>query len=133
MWHSDAMTDDAASSAQQPGHRGLGALLQTDVEHVELGEHSGRALRARVEHRTLRLALGRQWSGGVTLGRRRATAVEVTPTGAAAAARYDVLIPTPADPWPRTAQRLLAVAFAGWIAVRLARRLRGRTHEGVSP
>ncbi|MCA9848186.1 MAG: hypothetical protein KC472_09450, partial [Dehalococcoidia bacterium] len=68
------MTDD--------GPRGLGALLHTDVEHVELGEHAGRRLRARVEHRTLRLAFGQSWSTGLTLGRRRAVAVEVSPTPA---------------------------------------------------
>lgn len=104
--------------------RGLGALVQTDVEHVDLGEHGGRALRARVEHRTLRLALGRSWSTGLTLGRRRATAVEVAVVGAPAGAHYDVTIPRPVDPWKRTVERVALVAAACWVAVRVAERLR---------
>jgi len=108
-------------------------MLHTDVEHVDLGEHGGRNLRARVEHRTLRVALGRSWSTAVTLGRRRATAVEVTPApgGASSAGRYDVAIPRPVDPWQQTAQRIAALTVVGWIVVRIAHRLRRRAREGA--
>ena len=135
MWHARGMTDD--------GPRGLGALLHTDVEHVELGEHAGRRLRARVEHRTLRLALGQSWSTGLTLGRRRAVAVEVSPTpafvpsdggrtasGPSAVESYDVPIVAPPDPWVQVARRMALVALGAWAILRLADRARGRRDEG---
>ena len=135
MWHASGMTDE--------GPRGLGALLHTDVEHVELGEHAGRRLRARVEHRTLRLALGQSWSTGLTLGRRRAVAVEVSPTpafvpsdggrtasGPSAVESYDVPIVAPPDPWVQVARRMALVALGAWAILRLADRARGRRDEG---
>ena len=112
----------------------MGALLHTDVEYVELGEHAGRRLRARVEHRTLRVALGRSSTAAMTLGRRRATAVEVTPTagGASSGGPHDVAVPPLIDPWLQTAQRIAGVAIATWIIVRLAHRVRRRqAHEGA--
>lgn len=130
VWHSEGMATDSTP----PSSRGLGALLHTDVEHVDLGAHGGRHLRARVEHHTLRVALGRRWSTAITLGRRRPTAVEVTPQagGMSSNGRYDVVVPRPADPWPQAARRIAAITLVGWIAVRIARRLRARRiHKGV--
>lgn len=121
--------------------RGLGALLQTEVEHVELGEQGGRRLRARVEYRMLRVALGRARSIGITLGRRRAVAVEVAfvpdepgrrASGDALPVPYDVSIPARPDPWAETTRRIALVAFACWMAGRVAHRLRNRRRdEGV--
>ena len=136
MWHASGMTDE--------GPRGLGALLHTDVEHVELGEHDGRRLRARIEHRTLRLAFGQAWSTGLTLGRRRAVAVEVRPIAAAfvpsdggrtapgstTPGTYDVAIVAPPDPWAQAFRRIALVALGGWAVLRIAHRLRGRRDEG---
>lgn len=103
--------------------RGAGALVQTEVERVDLGEHAGRQLRVLVEHRTLRLALGRWWSGSLVLGRRTPVRVEVVSVaGAAREAQYDVHIPRPADPWPRYLRRVLVLAGGCWLVVRLVRR-----------
>lgn len=137
------MDRDAVDRSTPP--RGLGALLHTDTEYVELGEHRGRRLRARVEHRTIRLAFGQPGSNGLTLGRRRPVAVEVTPadpaivpidrgrtvSGTPSGASYDVPVTAPPDPWPRTARRLALLALAGWIVMRLARR--SRRNEGDLP
>jgi hypothetical protein len=125
------------------GVHGVGLLLHTEAERVELGEHGGRRLAARVEHRTLRVAFGRGRGVSFVLGQRRAVSVEVRPAeevdGDARAGasrldggRYDdgevtaVAIPRPADPWPRAARRVAAVAVAGWVLTRLARRLARR-------
>src|SRR5690606_9166050 len=125
---SSAMTEDARHAAARP--RGAGVLLHTDVERVSLGSHGGRRLTARVEHRTLRLALGQWWHGSLTLGRRRAVAIEIereaerevgeegeverdretydaSSTPAAGLPRYDeVAVPAPSDPWVRYARRV---------------------------
>ncbi|MGE3961002.1 MAG: hypothetical protein AB7F65_04905 [Dehalococcoidia bacterium] len=133
--------DDFAPDDGTPAARGLGALLQTQVEHVDLGEQDGRRLRARVEHRTLRLALGRARTAGVTLGRRRAVAVEVafvpdepgrTASEDAPPVPYDVAISLPPDPWAVTARRIAFVASACWVTTCVVRRLRNRRRdEGV--
>lgn len=107
--------------------RGAGGLLQTSIERVDLGEHGRHRLTAQVEHRVLRLALGRHWHGSLALGRRRPLILEITSTaGERAGERYDVEVPRPVDPWPRTARRVLAVAGAGWLALRLVRAAQGR-------
>ncbi|MCK9486761.1 MAG: hypothetical protein M0R73_08695 [Dehalococcoidia bacterium] len=138
------MTEDARHPATHP--TGAGVLLHTEVERVALGTHGDRRLTARVEHRTLRLALGRLWHASLTLGRRRAVAIEVERAGteverdretshasstpSARVPRYDeVAIPAPVQPWARFARRVVAVALAGWLlnsAVTRARRRAGR-------
>ncbi len=132
------MTPDARPLPERP--QGAGVLLHTEVHRVPLGAHHGRRLTARVRHRTLRIALGRRWSGSLTFGQRRAVAIEVeretyegsTPEGGPP--RYDeVAIPTAPDPWVRSARRILALALAGWLlsrAVRRARRRPGRVRTG---
>lgn len=121
---------------------GVGLLLNTEAERVDLGEHGGRRLAARVEHRTLRVALGRGRGVSFVLGRRRAVAVEVRPAqeviapgsdaGAAGGGRYDgseveaVAVPRPVDPWPRAARRVVGVALAGWVLTTIVRRLSRR-------
>jgi hypothetical protein len=106
---------------------GLGALLTTDVEYVALGTFGDRALRARVEHRRLRLRVGpiagRAVGGSLTLGRLRPVAVEVDAPGA----RYEVVIPAVEDPRVRAARRALllwgaSLLAAWWLDRRRARR-----------
>ncbi len=93
---------------------GLGALLTTEVEHVDLGQFGDRALRGRVEHRRLRVGAGRGTGFALTLGRVRPVAVEVTEAGR----RYEVAIPRVPDPRTRAVRRTLALWGAslavGW-------------------
>lgn len=118
--------------------RGAGVLLHTDTERVPLGTHAGRRLTAHVEHRTLRVVLGRWWHGSLTLGRRRAVAIEVEPSDQCNASstpgtglpRYDeVAVPAPVDPWVRYARRTAAVALGGWLLTTVVSRARRRTRE----
>lgn len=123
------MTEDRAPLTT----RGVGALLQTDTERVPLGDHQGRRLTARVQHRALRFALGSGRHVSVTLGRRRAVAVEVerldvssTGGGAAGGAgQYDeIALSAPPEPWVRAARRVLLVAAGCWLVTQLAHRAR---------
>jgi hypothetical protein len=93
---------------------GFGALLHTEVERVDLGTHHGHALHGRVEHRTLRLAVGRQWQASVLLGRRRAVVVEV----AEGAHRYDVSLRSPRHALPVLRVVFMAVATLGLVLAR---------------
>jgi len=103
----------------RPG--GWGALLTTEVEHHDLGEHAGLRLRGRVHRRALRVGLGARRRWRLELGRARAVAVEVTdPAGRT----RDVRIPAPPDPWIRAARRVLLWAGAAWILRRLLQRAR---------
>jgi hypothetical protein len=94
------------------GERGFGALVTTEVRHVDLGTFGARSLRGRVEHRRLRLAAGRRAGFSLTLGRLRAVAVEVTEPGRA----YEVPIPAVEDPRVRALRRTL-VLWAGALVV----------------
>lgn len=107
---------------------GFGALLQTDYDHLDLGTHHGQTLRARVQRRSLRLALGRGRHVSLALGRTRPLSVEVT----SAQGRYDVSVPAQPDPWLRAAWRLALLWVASVVLVRLVRRVSGRpaTEEG---
>ncbi len=132
------MTQDTPAAPLPP--RGAGALLHTEVERVPLGTHGGRRLTARVEHRTLRIALGRRWHASLSLGRRRPVAVEVAPgddaldpysTAPGGGRQYDeVAVPTPPAPWPRYARRVAAVALGCWLLVTAAGRIRARGRSG---
>jgi hypothetical protein len=106
-----------------PAGEGLGGLLTSDVEHVELGQVGARVLRARVQRRQLRLGAGRGAGMRITIGRLRPVAVEVTaPDGT-----YEVPIPPVGDPW-LAAIRRLALLGAASLAIRWwVRRRRGRT------
>lgn len=103
--------------------------MQTEVEHVDLGVHAGHHVQAQVEHRTLRLALGRWWSGSMTLGRRRPTHVKVSRDRVSPEAAngtdqtpYDVAIDRPVDPWPRYVRRVLLVTASCWMTLTIVRR-----------
>ena len=119
----DRPPDDRGPEPTGPTRsQGAGALVQTSVDRVHLGQYAGHELTADVEHRVLRLALGQRWHGSIALGRRRGLTLQVTsPGGANGGERYDVAMPRPADPWPRFARRVLAVAGASWLVIRLAR------------
>lgn len=65
------------SASGAPDRRGLGGLLTTEVDRVPLGEHHGRLLHGHVERRVLRLASGGRVQLSLTLGRSRATAIEI--------------------------------------------------------
>lgn len=106
--------------------RGLGALLRTETERVDLGERHGRRLRARIEHRRLQLALGRRSSVGVTFGRRRVRALEVT---LAPHEVYEVPVLAPPDPVRQVVRRTLLLALAAWAVSSLTTRVRHRYHE----
>jgi hypothetical protein len=114
----------------QQDSRGVGALLQTDIERVDLGEHHGRRLTGRVEHRALRIALGREWHVSLAVGGRRPVAVEVVE----GARRYDVPVSVPRDPYARTARWIALLWLAAFVLGRLARRSEGRERkEGGRP
>lgn len=104
--------------------RGFGGLYRKDVEQVDLGEHAGYRLRARVEHRTVRVALGSAGTGSVTLGQRRARALEVAVAGAPPGASFELVLPRPTDPRMRLAWRTAAVAVLGWAVLQIAARAR---------
>ena len=89
--------DGSAPGAQGlfPRRRGLGGLLTTEFDRVPLGEHRGRLLHGHVERRVLRLATGGRIQLSLTLGRSRATAVEIEDGDGTRL----LAIPPVADPW----------------------------------
>jgi hypothetical protein len=105
---------------------GLGALLVTEEERVDLGEHGGRRLRAHVQQRTLRIALGQRRGLRVQLTRMRPTAVEVSD----GASMYELPIEVPPDPWARRWGQLALIWLAAQLLLaaraRLGRALAGR-------
>jgi len=100
---------------------GLGALLTTRIEHVDLGQVGTRALRARVQRRQLRLAAGRRRGLRIAIGRLRPVAVEITEPGRT----YEVAIPRVTDP-RLIAARGIAVLMAASLAIRWWARHRRR-------
>ena len=98
---------------------GAGALLTSEVDYADLGTHGGRALRGRVERRSLRIALGQREGMRLRAGRARAVAVEVEE---ADGRRYELPLQAPTDPWLAAARRLLLVWLLSTLAVGLARR-----------
>ena len=72
----------------------VGALLTTDVEHVELGEHHGTHIRARVESRRFHLGFGDRVGFRFSLARARPTALHLSRGGRDAI----IPVPTPRDP-----------------------------------
>jgi hypothetical protein len=111
------MADPTPADRRAPS--GYGALLRTDYDHVDLGSHHGQALRARVQRRSLRLAVGRGRHLSLALGRTRPVSVEVI----GAAGRYDIPVPAQPDPWLRVAARLALLWVASIVLVRVVRRL----------
>lgn len=106
---------------------GLGGLLTTEVEHVDLGRVGERALRARVLRRQLRLAIGSGPGMRLAVGRVRPVAVEVTEPGRA----YEVPVRGVPDPWLR-AMRRTALLWAASLAVSWwVRRRRARTRHAT--
>ncbi len=126
--------DGSAPGAQGlfPRRRGLGGLLTTEFDRVPLGEHRGRLLHGHVERRVLRLATGGRIQLSLTLGRSRATAVEIENSDGTQL----LAIPPVEDPWltmlGRTALlwacSLLLTAAVG----RLRSLLRGATGAGTT-
>lgn len=108
----------AASPAPSDRHlAGLGGLIQTQHEHVDLGTHQGRELRARVRRRSIRLAVGAGRQLSLELGHVRPVSIEVTRGNT----RYDVPVPARTDPWLRLVWRLALLWLASVILVRLVR------------
>jgi len=110
---------------------GLGALVITEVEHVELGRFRARELRPRVERRQIRLGVGGRFGVRLSLGRLRPVVVEVHE-----GARDDeVAIPAVADPWVTSVRRTLMLCAAalalGWWVDR--RRARASGHDRLWP
>lgn len=109
----------------------VGALLTTHVEHVELGEHHGTHIRARVERRHLNLGFGTRTRFRFSLARVRPTALHLSRGG-----RNAILpVPTPRDPWLHTALHILALTTLSLILRPLApvpgpRRLLTTDHGG---
>ena len=102
--------------------RGVGGLLTTEVELVDLGTHGGRHLHGRVERRVFRLGLGGERATTVTLGRVRPVAVEVEDGGN----RYDVAVPRVPDPWLQALRRGLALWAGSFTLTALVTRQRAR-------
>ena len=102
--------------------RGLGGLLLTEVERVDLGTHGGYALHARVERRSARLTAGRGGRLSFGLGHTRAVAVEAASSGA----RYDLPVSRSRDAWLTTARALVALWCVGQLAIYALRRARHR-------
>ena len=98
----------AGSAGGAPERRGLGGLLTTEVDRVPLGEHQGRLLHGHIERRVLRLASGGRVQLSLTLGRFRATAVEIED----ATGTQMLAIPRVPDPWIATLRRT-ALLWAG--------------------
>ena len=94
----------------------LGALLTTDVEHVELGEYHGTHIRARVESRRLHLGFGERAGFRFSLARARPTALHLSRGGRDAI----IPVPTPRDPWLHTALHILALTTLSFILRPLA-------------
>lgn len=108
---------------------GLGALVTTEVEDVDLGRFGDRTLRGRVVHRRLRVAAGRRRGFALTLGRLRPVSVEVTEPGGS----YEVPIPHVESPQARALQGLALLWAASLLLRWWARRWRSRraTLEGA--
>lgn len=118
------MSDAPADRPETP--RGAGALVLTEVEHVDLGTHGRYTLRARVERRSARFTLGRRWHVSFDLGRTRPVAVEVTSTGE----RYDLPIPARGGAWWRSARGIGVIWLAAEATVLVVRRMRARGGSG---
>lgn len=126
--------DGSAPGAQGlfPRRRGLGGLLTTEFDRVPLGEHRGRVIHGHVERRVLRLATGGRIQLSLTLGRTRATAVEIEDGNGTQL----LAIPPVEDPWLTMLRRtallwacsLLLTATVG----RLRSLLRPATHTGTT-
>ena len=84
---------------------GAGALITTHVEHIELGQHHGTRIRARVERRLLQLGYGNRRGFRLTLGRARPTSLHLTRGPKTAT----IPVPIPADPPLRAAARLFVL------------------------
>ena len=104
--------------------RGFGLLLTTETDHAELGSHHGRRLRGRTERSVLRVALGQRSGLRLTLSHACPVAVEVIE----GERRYELPIAVPADPWLRSARRLLVVWALSLVAQALLRRGPGSSH-----
>lgn len=117
-------------TAPAPGAAsGLGALLLSTVDHVELGTHHGRRLRARVQRRGARLLLGRGGRFSFALGHTRPVAIEVIEV-ATDGRRYDLPVPRPRDPWLAAAQRVLALTLGAALLLAWAARRRATKEAG---
>lgn len=97
-------------------------LWQVDVERVELGEHAWRLLTARV-------GLGSGRALRLTLGQRRAVAIELHADEPARleGGRYDesdLWVTAPPDPWLRAARGVLLVGAGCWLVTTVAARMR---------
>lgn len=119
-----------------PRRRGLGGLLTTEVDRVPLGEHQGRLLHGHIERRVLRLATGGRIQLSLTLGRSRATAVEI----ADGEGTRMLAIPRVPDPWLATLRRtallwacsLLLTATVGRLRSMLSAASDGGTGAGAT-
>jgi uncharacterized spore protein YtfJ len=100
--------------------RAFGALITTEVEYADLGEHHGRHLRGRVERRVIRVRAGEGGRVSVTLGRTRPVAVEVSEDGHTTS----ITVHAPAEPVLRLVQGIALLAAAAWLLPRLLARLR---------
>lgn len=106
--------DAPRDAAEASPTRGLGGLLRTEVERIDLGTHAGYALHARVERRIARLAASRNgWYVSVGLGDARAVAIDATSGPSSDLARYDLAVPRSRDAWLRTARALFVLWCAG--------------------
>ncbi len=95
---------------------GAGVLVTTDVEHVELGEHHGTLIRARVERRLLRIGFGDRAGFRLTLGRARPTSLRLT----RGERTVTLAVPIPRDPPLNSAIRLLILATLSIVVPALA-------------
>jgi hypothetical protein len=101
--------------------RGPRAFLTRETEYVDLGEHAGYRLRARVQRRTLRIGVPARRGFRVELARARPTLLEVSePDGPMQVMSLRV----PVDPWARAARRAALVAVGAWLLTRLVSRRR---------
>jgi len=102
---------------------GAGAFLTTDVEHVDLGEHHGTRIRARVERRLLRIGFGTGAGFRLVVGRTRPTRLHLS-RGTRVA---NLPFPAARDPWLQTAFRLAIVTVATFTLRLIAPAPRPRT------
>jgi hypothetical protein len=100
---------------------GLGGLLTTEVVTSDLGTYGGRHLRARVQRRALRLALGSRLRGSVV--RLRPLAVEWFEVDGQRDLRV-VPIEAPPDPLVQAVQRVLMLWVVSMVLRRVATSLR---------
>jgi hypothetical protein len=98
---------------------GIGGLLTTEVESVDLGEVDGVQLEGRVERRVLQIGVGGRRGLRFEIARLRPTAVQST---SATGVMVHRLGPNP-DPWFETAQRLVALTVATALLPWLLRRM----------